>query len=73
MLYFSTGWTLSNKKVALAAREPLNFFLKSTRKSDWRAVVQDIWNYYSSKNSDIYLPKIENRPSYERLPKPKLS
>jgi len=37
MLYLGTNWTLSNKKVALIAREPLNTLHKSTRKSDWRA------------------------------------
>ena len=37
MLYLGTNWTLSNKKVALTAREPLNYLHKATRKSDWRA------------------------------------
>lgn len=37
MLYLGTNWTLSNKKVALTAREPLNMLHKNTRKSDWRA------------------------------------
>jgi len=37
MLYLGTNWTLSNKKVALTAREPLNMLHKSIRKSDWRA------------------------------------
>ena len=37
MLYLGTNWTLSNKKVALTPREPLNMLHKNTRKSDWRA------------------------------------
>jgi len=32
--------------VALTAREPLNMLHKSTRKLDWRARPEDIWNYF---------------------------
>ena len=37
MLYLGTNWTLSNKKVALTPREPLNYLHVATLKSDWRA------------------------------------
>jgi site-specific DNA recombinase len=37
MLYLGTNWTLSNKKVALTPREPLNVFYKNGPKTDWRA------------------------------------
>ena len=37
MLYLGTNWTLSNKKVALTPREPLNMLHISNRKTSWRA------------------------------------
>ncbi len=37
MKYLGSNWTLSNKKVALTPREPLDMLHKDVRKSDWRA------------------------------------
>jgi site-specific DNA recombinase len=37
MKYLGLNWTLSNKKVALTPREPLNLLRKSTRNPNWRA------------------------------------
>jgi len=46
MLNIDKNWTLSNKKVALTPREPLSVLRGSSVNPNWRAVVQDIWNYY---------------------------
>ena len=37
MKYLGSNWTLSNKKVALTPREPLDMLHKDVRKADWRA------------------------------------
>ena len=37
MLHLGLNWTLSNKKVAVTPRKPLDLLHKSNRHSDWRA------------------------------------
>gem|GEM_PF-5532990 len=47
MMYVGSNWYLTNKKVALTSRKPLDLLRSTTRNPNWRAVAGDVWNYFS--------------------------
>lgn len=48
MTFVGLNWFLSNKKVALILRKPLDVLHVSNRNLDWQAVTLEMWNYFSS-------------------------
>jgi len=46
MMLIGSNWYLSNKKVELTPRYPLDLLRQSDQKTDWRAVTSEVWNYF---------------------------
>jgi hypothetical protein len=46
MMFIGSNWYLSNKKVDLTPRRPIDLLHKSNRNTDWRAVAMNVWNYF---------------------------